>query len=176
MGITFSTDLAAPEGTTESPCLCAQMTAAFLSMMRGEDSDEIRAELAREARPDCPQCEGKGVEREPVRSPHRLDMNLHGFNVLRALGLAAEPYGQCTIAEARRALLRARNQDVRHLLSEDEVHYGAACEREDGAIELRPVRGHSKGLSRDDLARRVSAFEAFVRQAADAGAQVIHWF
>lgn len=176
MGITFSTDLARPEGTTESPCLCAQMTDAFLRMMRGEDSDGIRAELAAGADPACHMCSGSGVERSPVESPHRLEMNLYGFRVLQALGFAPEPCGECSIADARRALLRAKNQDVTHLLSDDEKRYGAPRRNEDGAIELRPVRAHTRGLSRDDLFRRFHAFETFVRSAADAGATTIRWY
>lgn len=175
MSFDFSTDLGGPTGTVESPCLCAQLCNAWGLMYHGETSAEIRAELAREARSDCPNCNGSGVEMVPVESPHALNMNQYGYRVLRALGLPAESCGQCTIAEARRGLLRALNTDLGHLLEDEEVIYGRPRAGENGAIELRPVRSFSKGLSREGLDRRIAAFRTFVQNAADAGATRIFW-
>lgn len=176
MSVDFATDLPAPEGTEESPCLCAQMCDAFFQMFRGAAvTPELRSELRTAADPGCPRCGGSGIEVEPVASPHRLNMNQYGFTMLRALGLPAEPHGQCTIADARRALLRADNTDVRHLLVDDETTHRRPCADEDGAVVLRPVRSHVRGLSRADLARRLNDFRRFVQLAAEAGATVVYW-
>jgi hypothetical protein len=175
MSLDFSTDLRAPRETVESPCLCAQMCEAWGRMYHGGASDEIRAELAREADSGCPHCRGTGIEMVPVESPHSLNTNLYGYSMLRALGLPAEQSGECTIAEARRGLLRARNTDLGHLVEEEETTYGRPCADENGAIQLRPLRSHTRGLSLEDLDRRLNDFSAFVEGAAEAGATQIFW-
>jgi hypothetical protein len=145
-------------------------------MVRGEAaSDELRAELRVAADPGCRQCSGSGMELEPIESPHSLQLGMYGLRVLRALGFSGEPYGQCTIADAKRGLLRARNTDLGHLLEEDEIGYGRPCADGEGAIELRPVRRHLRGLSREDLIRRIDDFGTFVQRAAAAGATTIFW-
>lgn len=175
MSITFSTDLPRPEGTRETPCLCAQMGEGFLSMMRGEDSAEIRADLARQAEPTCPFCRGTGVENTPVESSHTLNLaNDNAQRLLSALGLSAD-YGKCSIADARRAVVSARNRNQAHLVREDATVYGAPCVQTDGTVAMRPVRVRSAGLSRQGLAERIDRFETFVRGAAAAGATQISW-
>lgn len=72
-----------------------------------------------------------------------LTLNLandNAFRFLALLGLPVAPAGECTIAEARRALLRARNADMGSYVLAHEVVHGAARERDDGAIELPPIR------------------------------------
>lgn len=175
MSITFSTDLPRPKGTVESPCICAQMGEGFTRMMRGEDSAEIRADLAQQAEPSCPLCQGTGVENTPVESTHTLNLaNDNAARLLTALGLSPD-YGQCSIADARRALLRARNRSHAYLVREDQTLYGAPCAQADGTVAMRPVRGFSAGLSLEALVERIGRFEAFVKGAAAAGATTITW-
>lgn len=175
MSITFSTNLPRPDGTTESPCLCAQMGEGFLRMMRGEDSVEIRADLAKQAEPACPFCRGTGVENTPVESPHTLNLaNDNAERLLTALGLPAD-YGTCSIADARRAVVRARNTNHAHLVRADKTVYGAPCVQSDGTVAMRPVRVRSAGLSLEGLVERIDRFETFVKGAAAAGATDIRW-
>lgn len=177
MSVTFATDLPGPRGTDDSPCLCAQMTAGFASMMRGHDTPEVRANLGTGALPACPSCGGSGVERVPREDSLRLNLaNDNAFLVLALLGLPVAPAGECTIAEARRALLRARNRRVDRYAREDEVVHGAPCEREDGAVELRPIRVWVRGLSVDRLAGYVERLDTLVRDGAAAGATKIVWY
>jgi hypothetical protein len=177
MTITFATDLPRPQGTEESPCLCAQMTTGFASMMRGHDGVEVRANLAAGAAPACPSCHGSGVESVPQEDPLSLNLaNDNGFRLLALLGLPVTPTGECTIAEARRALLRARNGRVDCYAREDEVVHGALSGRGDGAVELRPVRAWIRGLSVERLAGYVNRLDALVRRGGVAGATRIVWY
>lgn len=176
MSITFSTNLPRPEGTTVSPCLCAQMGLGFVRMMNGDDSAETRADLAREANPSCSQCAGTGVELVPMESPHQLNINLdNGMRLLAALGLPHEEHGTCSIADARRAVMRARNTNLGYLVRGEETLYGEPRRHADGTVEMRPVRVCSVGLSFDGLNDRISRSEAFVNGADAAGATQIHW-
>jgi hypothetical protein len=158
MSVTFATELPGPPGTDDSPCLCAQMTTGFASMMRGHDTPEVRASLATGADPACPSC-GSGVERVPRGDPLRLNLaNDNALRLLALLGLPMAPAGECTIAEARRALLRARNVDLGNYVREDEVVHGAARERADGAVELRPVRAWIGRAERRSIGRLCRSF------------------
>jgi hypothetical protein len=175
MGITFSTNLPPPEGTVEVPCLCAQMGDGFILMMRGQDSIEVRADLAKQADPRCMSCGGTGVENTPVESPHHLDLCLdNARRLLAALGLAQD-FGQCPVADARRALVRARNMNLGNLVRAEETTYGGPRVQEDGTVAMRPIRSHSAGLSVEGLVERIDRFESFVRSAVAAGATEIHW-
>jgi hypothetical protein len=177
MTITFATDLPRPPGTVESPCLCAQMTAGFVSMMRGLDTPEVRAGLAEGAAPACASCRGSGVERVPRENPLTLNLaNDNAFRLLALLGLPVAPAGKSTLAEARRALLRARNGRVDHYAREDEVVHGTPSEREDGTVELRPVRAWIRGLGVDRLAGYVDQLEALVQSAGKRGAKELVWY
>lgn len=177
MSITFATDLPHPPGTVESPCLCAQMATGFASMMRGRDDAQVRASLAAGADAACPSCHGSGVEHVPRENPLSLNLaNDNAFRLLAALGLPVAPSGECSIAEARRALLSARNVELGSYVREENVLHGAAREREDGVIELRPILVWSRGLSVDRLAGYLDRLEVLVRDGAAAGATKIVWY
>ncbi len=177
MSITFMTNLPGPRGTEDAPCLCAQMTAGFASMMRGLDTPAVRASLATGADPACPSCRGAGLERVPRENPICLNLaNHNAFRLLALLGLPVAPAGECTIAEARRAILRARNVKVSSYVREDEVVHGAPREREDGAVELRPIRTWIRGLSVEGLAGYVERLDVMVRNGGEAGATKIVWY
>jgi hypothetical protein len=177
MTITFATDLPGPQGTEESPCLCAQVTTGFVSMMRGHDTPEARVHLAAGADPACLSCGGSGVERVPREDPLCLNLaNENAFRLLALLGLPVAPGGECTIAEARRAILRARNAKMGSYAREDQVVHGAPGEREDGAIELRPTRAWIRGLSVERLAGYVERLDALVRNGSETGATKLVWY
>jgi hypothetical protein len=151
------------------------MGEGFMAMMRGQDSAEARADLAKQADPSCPFCSGTGVENVPVMTPHMLDLaNDNAERLLTALGLSPD-YGQCSIADARRALVRARNTSLGHLTRATEIVHGAPRVQSNGTVEMRPVRVHSAGLSVEGLVERIDRFEAFVKSAAAAGATQISW-
>jgi len=177
MSITFATDLPGPPGTDDSPCLCAQMTLGFVSMMRGLDTPAVRANLATGADAGCPSCGGAGVERVPRENPLCLNLaNDNAFRLLALLGLPVTPLGECSIAHARRALLRARNVDLGNHVRDDEVVQGTPCEREDGTVELRPIRAWIRGLSVDRLAGYVERLDAVVRTGEAARATKLVWY
>ena len=163
MSVTFSTDLPALEGSEDSPCLCAQMAPAFFRFMDGEDTPDVRAELAEEASPECLRCGGKGVETVPLGSPVTYNLaNENASILLRALGLS-EGLGECTIAEARRSLLRARNVRLDGLTRPEEITYGSPRQNVDGVVEMHPLRSFSQGLDVEDILDRIERFEIFLR-------------
>lgn len=145
-------------------------------MMSGEDSAEIRQDLATSANPSCPLCQGKGIE-------HVEDDNLPMFNVsnemakvLLALFHLEGMDGSMSLAEARRGIMRARSKsDIsEYVVPEDRV-YGKPVVREDGTVELRPLRMLSFGVSSDRILDRLQAFINFVEESAHLGATTISW-
>lgn len=177
MTITFATDVPCHRGTESSPCLCAQMTAGFVSMMRGHDNPEIRADLAAGADRTCPSCQGSGVESVMREDPLSLNVaNDNALRLLALLGLPVEPVGECPIAEASRAILRARNVKASSYVREDETVHGAPSERGDGAVELRPIRAWIRGLSVNRLTGYVERLDVLVRKGGEAGATKIVWY
>ena len=153
------------------------MTTGFVSMMRGLDGPGVRANLAAGADRACSSCQGSGVESVPRENPLSLNLaNDNAHRLLALLGLPAAPAGECTIAEARRAILRARIVKVGSYAREDQVVHGAPGEREDGAIELRPTRAWIRGLSVDRLAGYVERLDALVRNGGEAGATKLVWY
>lgn len=112
----------------------------------------------------------------PRENPLSLNLaNDNAHRLLALLGLPGAPAGECTIAEARRAILRARNVKVGSYAREDQVVHGAPREREDGAIELRPTRAWIRGLSVERLAGYVERLDALVRNGDEAGAPKLVW-
>jgi hypothetical protein len=169
MSITFYSD--APETTTlvKEHCLCAQMAEGFM----GDATPEA---LRAAANPRCAQCGGSGVEEVPQTDGERLNFaNANGIALLRALRLGMAYTGDITIAEARRAIIRARAGSLEPFVRLEEKLIGKPVVRADGAIEARPVRMHSAGLDVDGLKSRLDAFEAFVGASEARGAKMIHW-
>lgn len=117
------------------------------------------------------------MEWVPRENPLSLNLaNENAVRLLALLGLPVAPAGECTIAEARRALLRARNGRVDRYAREDELVHGAPSEREDGAVELRPIRAWIRGLSVERLAGYVERLEALVQNGGTAGATKLLWY
>lgn len=176
MSYTFSSDASATTSTKEEPCLCAQMAECF-----GEAFDNgvegHRSALATEAQEGCPTCKGTGVE--SVEESDRPELNLANLNataLLSALALANDFGGQVSLADARRAVMRARaRKSLAPFGFASEAVHGAPRTNEDGSIELRPLRVHSFGLDADGLKDRVERFASFVEESASRGATVIFW-
>jgi len=166
-----------PVSRKEEPCLCAQGAECFSDSFQNGITEAHRVELAGEAWSECLQCKGTGVE--TVEYDERPSLNLNNENaklLLGALGLSTDCWGEMTLPEARRGLMRAR---ARKSLSEftraSETFYGAPRADENGAIELRPFRGHSGGFSEESLRDRIERFALLVDQAAEQGATKIFW-
>ena len=116
---------------------------------------------------------GECAAREPAQSESR---ERQCFPIAGPLGIARGPTGECTIAEARSALLRARNGRVDRYVREHEVVHGAPSGRGDGAVELRPIRAWIRGLSVERLAGYVERLEALVRSGGTASASRLLWY
>lgn len=96
--------------------------------------------------------------------------------VLSMLGFSGDDlYGEATIVECRRAVMRARSRDAAQYTRPEEIVYGAPRANEDGTVELKPVRVHSGGLDTSGVRERMEAFAQFVEVAAKLGATHIHW-
>lgn len=91
------------------------------------------------------------------------------------LGLDPQVDG-LTLVDARRAAIRAgARRDLAEFARADEVLHGERRELEDGVIELRPVRGWSRGLGQDDIRERAEAFAEFVEEVARRGGTRLWW-
>lgn len=169
MSITFRSD--APEATTlvKEHCLCAQMVEGFM----GDATPEA---LRAAANPRCLHCGGSGVEEVPTTDGPSLNFaNANGIAILRALRLGMAYSGDITIADARRAIIRARAGKLEPFVRLEQKLIGAPIERSPGVIEARPVRSWDAGLSVEGVASRIDAFAAFVEASAERGAKNIRW-
>lgn len=178
MSVTFQSNVTSFETSTKAePCLCAQGADGFFAMMRGEDSDEIRASLKADATPACPFCQGTGVEvLEQTDAPMLNLANDNAKRLLAVLGVPFDYAGEMAVADARRALMRARARvDLTPFEREAETVYGAPRADEYGVVELRPLRLSAPALTADDLRDRVERFAAFVEESAARGATEIRW-
>jgi len=127
-----------------------------------------------------------------------LFLNLNNVNaraLLALLGWAAAPsriplgeirvgeptgefdlWGERTLPDARRAVMVARatfDRRVSALVREDDC--GAPRVREDGAVEMRPVRVQSFGLDAEGLRDRLESFAALVEEGGTLGAVKVTW-
>lgn len=106
--------------------------------------------------------------------------NSNARAVLSVLGLPGYDEdtlaGEATIAECRRAVIRANaTESLDAYTRPDAVEYAPPREHERGVVELKPVRMVSFGLCEEGIRERVDAFAAFVEAAVSAGALVISW-
>lgn len=169
MSVTFSSDCPSEFTFTEEHCLCAQMAEGW---MHGATPEALRAE----ADPNCTQCKGTGIE--SVRSNDAPYVNWNEGNaaaLFGVLGMAFESIGQASVAECRRAIIRARSRrSLDAFVRPEERVYGRPVER-DGVVELRPLRVLSGGLDVDGIAERIEQFERFVQESVSRGATTILW-
>lgn len=105
-----------------------------------------------------------------IEDPAYLNMNsANGRSFLEFLGIepGPEPSGECTMPEARRAIMRARATFDRH----------ASKFTRNGSDTKRPgqPRVISGGIDEDYLALRLDSFEKFLNAVAEKGAVSIYW-
>jgi hypothetical protein len=110
---------------------------------------------------------------------------IYGWNIGNAvamfglLGIEGDPdYGSITIADARRAVMRATalfERKAPQHTRPSETRYGAPREAVDGSIELRPIRVVSGGLTVEQMRDKLTTFGQYVEAAAQAGAARIQW-
>ena len=159
MSVSFIVDVQIARELANEPCLCAQMSPAFSAIFLGE-SDDWQA-LRADADPNCPTCDGTGVERvERDMRPQENFANGNAAIVAGAMGLDLnDGYGECELASFRRGLIRARN-----VSQPDELR----------AAEEGP-RIYAPGYTAADLSRALGRLEGLVAQAIALGATRILW-
>jgi hypothetical protein len=178
MSVTFHSNVTTKTVTEKlTPCLCAQMAESFSPAMDGNFDDAVKADLAANANPACPFCHGSGVElMEESDAPSLNLANDNAMLLLQVLGLQPEFYGEMGLAQARRAVMRARSRsDLTPFTREDETVHGRPRTNEDGSVELRPLRVHTQGVTMNRLESYIDRFAAFVEESASRGATEIHW-
>lgn len=176
MSVSFFSDAAFRTWATREPCLCAQGAPSFAEALLGGVTPAVEGDLPVDASPDCPWCDGTGVEEvEQDDAPVLCWSNDNALVLLRVLEVEAARDG-LTLAEARRAVMRARScRDLSVFARGDEVVHSQPRDLGDGIVELHPVRGWSRGLDADDIWARVEAFAEFVEEVGRRGGTRIWW-
>jgi len=177
MSYTFTANITdAKTSTREEPCLCAQNAEGFGDAFRNS-VEPHRAELAREAWADCGICKGTGVESVTDDDAPRLNLNEgNAVLLLKVLDLPVDCWGEITLAEARRAVMKARSRKNLSAFERDtKAVYGAPTTDENGVVELRPLRVHSFGITEAGLRDRIERFAELVELGASRGATKITW-
>lgn len=176
MSITFSSNAQFEVSYKEAPCLCAQMADSFSAAFRSQWTESVRQDLRENAESGCRFCGGSGVEKE--RHTDLPEMNLANLNallLLEALGIE-ESFGSLPVHEARRALMRAKSRSsLQPFTRQDEVLYGRPQAKDNGVVELRPVRVRSMGVDENRMASYIERFSALVEESASRGATEITW-
>lgn len=157
-------------------CLCAQGSELWTMDLTGA-SEETLEDLRAHADPECHTCKGTGVEsRQDSDKPYVNWCNGNAVVMIRVLGLRGAEHGDASIAEARRAVIRATSRsDLSAYARPDEHVYGQPRTDENGTIELRPLRVVSQGLDAGDIKERIEQFAEFVEESARRGATRIWW-
>lgn len=105
--------------------------------------------------------------------------NANAFALLSLLGLDAEDScGSCSLADARRGIMRARASFERRAPAFERapaVEYAAPRTGTDGVVELKPIRYLSPGFDASDLLDRLDRFAVTVEALASRGATHITW-
>jgi len=116
--------------------------------------------------------------------PWEFGVHMSSATARSFLGLLELPFepeglcGACTLPEARRAVMRARatfERKVDNFTVKSETFYSSPRQNNNGAIELRPFRGHDFGVDADRLHRQLERFAEFIEIAAQAGADGFSW-
>lgn len=172
MSVTFASDAVFPALPAVS-CSCAQNMPRLDEVLDVEAAGvpaELVAHIREHAWAGCPHCGGGGlVEGTPAAASFA---QCHA-TVLAVLGLPGR--GACSLPEARRAVIRARNRNLAPFTSPEEVEHGRPRALADGTVEMRPVRFFSFAIDEGRLLRMVDRVEALVDRAAHAGASQIIW-
>ena len=177
MSVSFFSNARARSWTVTTPCLCAQQAPVFADAVQLgiEGTDGARAQLAAHADAGCARCGGSGFEvAEENDAPSLTWANANAALLLAVLGLPPAP-AEADLHECRRAVIRARSRDLAQFARPDEVVHGPPRVRDDGVIELRPLRQFARGLSTSDLRNRLTAFAAFIDEVALRGGSKVWW-
>jgi hypothetical protein len=86
--------------------------------------------------------------------------------------------GEVSVPEARCAVMRARatfDREAPKHVRPTEIDHGAPRAREDGTVELRPLRAYWFGLDEDGIRDRIERFARFVEAIAERGATHVAW-
>jgi hypothetical protein len=179
-----------------SCCLCAQFAPTWNAF--GLEGVDV-VELASHASPDCLRCGATGIEEGWTES---LSLNLNNVNAsaliaLLALGTialqrgvsaddvagwtlfaAAGTAGMMTLPEARRRVMGARARFERlapALVRAETITVGGPSLRDDGVVELRPVRAIAPAFTAEDLRERLERFADLLEEGARRGAVEVYW-
>lgn len=176
MAIVFDTNLPFTN-VPDVSCSCTQNMPRSEEVLDVEVEErpfppELVAHIREHAFPGCSRCGGSGLV-EGGR-PHASFVQVNSA-VLGALGLD-DDRGSCSIPEARRALLRARNRSLAPHVVPAEVEYAPPRVDERGVVELRPVKFTSFEVGEDRLGRMVDRIGELVERHAAAGATQVRWY
>lgn len=163
--VTFFTDIPDAGLPVMEPCLCTQMHEKFNDWYRYGPGPEDEMKAA--ASPDCYMCKGSGVEGYHRSTKPELNFsNDNASAVLGALGLPTnELYGEMSVHEAKRALIRAKNRS-----SLDQFTRAPINERNPGRARI-----FDGGISEEGILERLERFEKFLENSIADGATKIHW-
>lgn len=160
MSVSFFSNCLATQIFNDEPCLCSQMAPGWPRC----SSQQIREH----ASPHCPCCGGTGFEKVPYDDGPTMNLgNANARLMLTALGLEYQDY-RCTIHEARRAVIRANNLPLAHLVRHAERVMGTCGD----AIVARVF---SPEFTEQDLRDRIDRFAAMVEAASSRNASLILW-
>ena len=85
--------------------------------------------------------------------------------------LVSLPEARCMVARAKMRL----QGNIDRLLHGERIEHGPPRMRDDGVIELNPIRCYEGGAYKEDFERRIHEFENFIEDAHSMGADLIGW-
>ncbi len=158
--VTFYTDVPDDGLPVLEPCLCTQMHEKFNDWFKyGPGPEE---EMKSAADPNCHMCKGSGIE--GYRRPTKPELNFSNDNARSLLGAlnlpAIELYGEISIHDAKRTIIRAKNRSDFSQFTREPV---------------KEKRIWDGGLSEHDILERLGRFEEFVDKSIADGATKIMW-
>lgn len=183
MSVSFTTNCQSEEYSEVEPCLCAQMASCFSEAFENKSALKFIDELKAEANPNCPFCKGTGLENSPKSDAPELNLANRNFAVLydvlglkKVLGRDFDYVGEMTLAQAKRALMFARNHTtLKNFEIAEELIHGKPQNNEDGSVELRPLRHYDQGLSNEKLQSYIDRFAAFLQEVEERGGDMVYW-
>lgn len=164
MSVTFKADLPDEGLPVLEPCLCTQMDEHFSQWMQYGAGEPSVMQAA--ADPGCYMCKGTGVER--YSRPTLPELNLANANaeaLFNAMGIKKDYwYGEMTVVEARRGVVRARNTRIN-------VPPKPAWSAVFGGPRI--IGGE---ITEESILERVNRFAHFVDTVSKLGAKKITWY
>ena len=112
------------------------------------------------------------------RSMNLSSVNARTFLAFLGIDSGEDLYGELTIPDARRAIIRARatfDHRAHNFMRDQEVTHGAPRINDDGTVTLRPVRLWVGGIDEEYLARQLGRLEVLLEALAEKGATHLGW-